>query len=147
LAAEAEAPVRTLLIEAQAHDQCEAITQPPAPSHQIARGRARPKLLAHVLFAKYGLHMPLHHQSDVYQREGIDTSMPRRSPTGGPLGGNPDADPKPSLAAERIHADDTTVPVLAKGKAGRFGPMCAKTARWQPRTAGGRVLLLAGSRR
>ncbi|OKO68121.1 hypothetical protein AC630_39305 [Bradyrhizobium sp. AS23.2] len=32
---------------------CEAITQPLAPSHPIARGRAGPKLLAHVLFAKY----------------------------------------------------------------------------------------------
>jgi transposase len=37
---------------------CEAIAQPPAPSHPIARGRAGPKLLAHVLFAKYGLHLP-----------------------------------------------------------------------------------------
>jgi transposase len=36
---------------------CEAIPQPPAPSHPIARGRAGPKLLAHVLFAKYGLHL------------------------------------------------------------------------------------------
>ena len=33
-----------------------AITQPPAPSHPIARGRAGPKLLAHILFSKYGLH-------------------------------------------------------------------------------------------
>ena len=54
---------------------CEAITQPPAPSHPIARGRAGPKLLAHVLFAKYGLHLPLHRQSDVYQREGIDLDI------------------------------------------------------------------------
>jgi transposase len=38
---------------------CEAIGQPPAPSHPIARGRAGPKLLAHILFAKYGLHLPL----------------------------------------------------------------------------------------
>ena len=37
---------------------CEAITQPPAPSHPIARGRAGPKLPAHVLFAEYGLHLP-----------------------------------------------------------------------------------------
>ena len=43
---------------------CEAITQPPAPSHPIARGRAGPKLLAHILFAKYGLHLPLNRQSD-----------------------------------------------------------------------------------
>lgn len=44
---------------------CEAITQPPAPSHPIARGRAGPRLLAHILFAKYGLHLPLNRQSEV----------------------------------------------------------------------------------
>jgi transposase len=54
---------------------CEAITQPPAPSHPIARGRAGPKLLAHILFATYGLHLPLNRQSDVYQREGIDLDV------------------------------------------------------------------------
>ena len=51
---------------------CEAITQPPAPSHPIARGRAGPGLLAHILFAKYGLHLPLNRQSKTYAREGID---------------------------------------------------------------------------
>ena len=35
-----------------------ASPQPPAPSHPIARGRAGPGLLAHVLFSKYGLHLP-----------------------------------------------------------------------------------------
>jgi transposase len=54
---------------------CEAITQPPAPSHPIARGRAGPKLLAHILFAKYGLHLLLNRQSDVYAREGIDLDV------------------------------------------------------------------------
>ena len=38
---------------------CESITQPPAPSHPIARGRAGPGLLGHVLFCKYCLHLPL----------------------------------------------------------------------------------------
>jgi transposase IS66 family protein len=54
---------------------CEAITQPPAPSHPIARARSGPKMLAHILFAKYGLHLPLHRQSDVYRREGIDLDV------------------------------------------------------------------------
>src|ERR1700747_3588427 len=54
---------------------CEAITQPTAPSHPIARGRAGPKLLAHVLFGKYGLHLPLNRQSDVYEREGINLDV------------------------------------------------------------------------
>jgi transposase len=47
---------------------CEKITQPPAPSHPISRGRAGPGLLAHVLFSKYGLHLPLNRQSNVYSR-------------------------------------------------------------------------------
>src|SRR5947208_15216859 len=54
---------------------CEAINRPPAPSHPIARGRAGPKLLAHILFAKYGLHLPLNRQSDVYGREGSDLDV------------------------------------------------------------------------
>ena len=49
---------------------CEAINQPPAPSHPIARGRVSPKLLAHTLFSKYGLHLPLNRQSRRLQ--GID---------------------------------------------------------------------------
>ncbi len=36
---------------------CEAISQPPAPWHPIARGRAGPNLLALVLAAKYGQHL------------------------------------------------------------------------------------------
>src|SRR6202040_4090157 len=50
---------------------CEAITQPPAPFHPIARGRAGSRLLAHILFAKYGLHLPLNRQSTTYAHEGI----------------------------------------------------------------------------
>jgi transposase len=38
---------------------CEKITQPPAPSHPIARGGAGPQLLAEMLFGKYGAHLPL----------------------------------------------------------------------------------------
>ena len=49
---------------------CEAISQPPAPSHPIARGRAGPNLLALVLAAKYGQHLPLTRQSAIYAREG-----------------------------------------------------------------------------
>jgi transposase len=99
---------------------CEAISQPPAPSHPIARGRAGPRLLAHVLFAKYGLHLPLHRQSDVYAREGIDLDVSTLADWVGaaaatlmPLN---EVIRSHVFAAERIHSDDTTVPVLAKGK-------------------------------
>jgi transposase len=99
---------------------CEAISQPPAPSHPIARGRAGPKLLAHVLFSKYGLHLPLNRQSAVYAREGIDLDVSTLADWVGAAAATlmPLVDGIRShvFAAERIHADDTTVPVLAKGK-------------------------------
>jgi transposase len=99
---------------------CEAITQPPAPSHPIARGRAGPGLLAHILFAKYGLHLPLNRQSTTYAREGIDLDVSTLADWVGACA----ATLMPLVllirahvfAAERIHADETTVPVQAKGK-------------------------------
>lgn len=38
---------------------CEAITQPPAPFHPIARGRAGPNLLSMVLNGKFTDYLPL----------------------------------------------------------------------------------------
>jgi len=99
---------------------CEAITQPPAPSHPIARGRAGPNLLAQVLFAKYGLHLPLNRQSAVYAREGIDLDVSTLADWVGAAAATlmplVETIRAHVFAAERIHADDTTVPVLAKGK-------------------------------
>jgi transposase len=99
---------------------CECISQPPAPCHPIARGRAGPKLLAHILFAKYGLHLPLNRQSDVYRREGIELDVSTLADWVGAAAATliplVDVILAHVLAAERIHADDTTVPVLAKGK-------------------------------
>jgi transposase len=99
---------------------CEAITQPPAPSHPIARGRAGPQLLAHILFSKYGLHLPLNRQSTVYAREGIDLDVSTLADWVGAAAATlmplVDVIRGHVFAAERIHADDTTVPVLAKGK-------------------------------
>ena len=99
---------------------CEAISQPPAPSHPIARGRAGPGLLAHVLFSKYGLHLPLNRQSTVYAREGVDLDVSTLADWVGAAAATlmplVDVIRAHVFAAERIHADDTTVPVLAKGK-------------------------------
>jgi transposase len=99
---------------------CESITQPPAPSHPIARGRAGPKLLAHVLFSKYCLHLPLNRQSAVYAREGVDLDISTLADWVGACAATlmplVEAIRAHVFAAERIHVDDTTVPVLAKGK-------------------------------
>ncbi len=99
---------------------CEAISQPPAPSHAISRGRAGPGLLAHVLFAKYGLHLPLTRQSATYAREGIELDVSTLADwvgaTAATLMPLVDVIRDHVFSAERIHADDTTVPVLDIGK-------------------------------
>ena len=113
---------------------CEAITQPPAPSHPIARGRAGPHLLAHVLFAKYGLHLPLHRQSAAYAREGIDLDVSTLADWVGACATTlmpmVEAIRAHVFAGERIHADDTIVPVLAKARRAPadYGSMCATTS-------------------
>ena len=99
---------------------CEKITQPPAPFHPIARGRAGAGLLAMVLYGKYGNHLPLNRQSEGFAREGIDLDV---STLADWVGASAAALSPLALlirhhvlAAERLHGDDTTVPVLAKGK-------------------------------
>ena len=100
--------------------KCEAITQAPAPSHPIARGRAGPQLLAQVLFAKYRAHLPLNRQSDIYASEGVDLDTSTLADWVGACAATlmplVDEIRDHVFAAERIHADDTTVPVLASGK-------------------------------
>src|SRR6266567_2461663 len=113
---------------------CEAITQPPAPSPPIARGRAGPFLLAHILFAKYGLHLPLNRQSAAYVREGIDLDVSTLADWVGACATTlmpmVEAIRAHVFAGERIHADDTIVPVLAKARRAPadYGSMCATTS-------------------
>lgn len=101
---------------------CEAIIQAPAASRPIARGLAGPGLLAHVLVSKYADHLPLYRQSAIYAREGVDLERSTLADWVGqsssllrPLG---EALARHVLAAAKLHADDTPVPVLAPG-AGR----------------------------
>jgi len=100
--------------------ECETITQPPAPFHVTPRGFAGPNLLAMILFEKFGQHQPLNRQSERYRREGVDLSVSTLADQVGacatalqPLYGLIE---RHVFAAERLHGDDTTVPILAKGK-------------------------------
>src|SRR5271167_3582179 len=100
--------------------ECETITQPPAPYHVTPRGFAGPQLLAMILFEKFGQHQPLNRQGERYRREGIDLSLSTLADQVGacttvlqPLQALIE---RHVLAAERLHGDDTTVPILAKGK-------------------------------
>jgi transposase len=99
---------------------CETISQAPAPFHVIARGWAGPSLLAMILFEKFGQHQPLNRQAERYAKEGVPLSLSTLADQVGactavlmPLFRRIEAH---VLAAERLHGDDTTVPVLAKGK-------------------------------
>src|SRR5450631_348673 len=99
---------------------CEKISQAPAPFHVIVRGWAGPSLLAMILFEKFGQHQPLNRQAERYAKEGVPLSLSTLADQVG--AGCAVLDPilkrfeAHVFAADRLHGDDTTVPVLAKGK-------------------------------
>jgi transposase len=98
---------------------CERIVQAEAPSRPIARGIAGPGLLAHVLVSKYGDHLPLYRQSEIYAREGVE--LDRSTLADWVSGTSQLFEPlvetlrRHVMGAQKLHADDTPVPVLAPG--------------------------------
>ena len=99
---------------------CETITQPPAPFHAIARGFAGPSLLAMILVDKYANHQPLNRQSERFACEGVELSVSTMADHVGACAATLlplyELIKAHVFAAERVHGDDTTVPVLAKVK-------------------------------
>jgi transposase len=100
--------------------QCERIVQAPAPSRPIVRGLAGPGLLAHVLISKYADHLPLYRQCEIYERQGVELE---RSTLADWVEGcskllHPlvEALRRYVMAAGKLHADETRVPVLAPGQ-------------------------------
>jgi len=99
---------------------CEKISQAPAPFHVIPRGWAGPSLLAMILYEKFGAHQPLNRLCERFALEGVPIPLSTMADAVG--AGCLVLDPvlnaleRHVLAAERLHGDDTTVPVLAKGK-------------------------------
>jgi len=98
---------------------CDRIVAAPAASRPIERGLAGPGLLAHVIMSKFGDHLPLYRQSEIYARQDVEIS---RSTMAGWVGGASDllsplvdAIQKHVLAGPKLHADDTPIPVLAPG--------------------------------
>ena len=99
---------------------CQRVVEAPAPSRPIERGLAGPSLLAHVLVSKYSDHLPLYRQSEIYARQGVEID---RSTLAGWVGAASelllplvDALEKHVLGGEKVHADDTPIPVLAPGR-------------------------------
>jgi len=99
---------------------CQRIVQVEAPSRPIERSFAGPGLLAHILTAKYSDHLPLYRQAQIYAREGVELE---RSTMAEWVGGcfrllEPltEVVGRYVMAAGKLHADDTPVPVLDPGR-------------------------------
>jgi transposase len=98
---------------------CDRIVQAEAPSRPIERSIAGPGLLAHALVSKYCDHLPLYRQSQIYARAGVELDRSTRAEW---VGGSSrllaplvEALRRHVMAAGKLHADDTPVPVLAAG--------------------------------
>jgi transposase len=97
---------------------CQTITQPPAPFHVTPRGMFGAHFLASLAFNKFGLHQPLNSQRDRLESQGISLGLSTLADQIGAIA----TALKPlfllieahTLAADRLHGDDTTVPRLAK---------------------------------
>jgi transposase len=120
---------------------CDVITQAPAPAMPTPRGRATPATLAHLLVSKYCDHLPLYRQSEIYARDGVELDRSTLSDWVGQavwlLQPIVDRIRRHVFAAEKVHGDDTPVPVLSPGlgrtKTGRLWvyvrddrPFCGK---------------------
>ena len=99
---------------------CEAICQAPLPSRPIERRSPGPGLLAHVLVSKYGDHLPLYRQSQIFTREGIELDRSTLADWVGkatallePLA---DAIGRYVLGGRAIFADDTPIKLQAQGE-------------------------------
>ena len=99
--------------------RCDKVVQAPAPSRPLARGSAGPGLLAHVMVSKYLDHQPIYRQCRIHERSGVELAESTVGDWVGevhhllrPLIG---ALRQYVLSAEKLHADDTPIAVLAPG--------------------------------
>jgi transposase len=99
---------------------CGSIHQAPAPERPIAKGLATPALLSHVLVSKYCDHLPLYRQSQIFARQGVTLN---RSTLANWVAGSTwwlapirDRIATHVMAAQRLFADDTVLPVLDPGR-------------------------------
>ena len=117
---------------------CETILQQPMPALPIERGRPGPGLIAQVLVSKYCDHLPLHRQTVIYDREGVDLDRSTLADWVGQatflLSPLAEAIGRHIRAGAALHADDTTVPVLAPGlgktKTGRLWVIVRDEQPW-----------------
>jgi transposase len=134
---------------------CETILQTPMPSLPIERGRPGPGLISHVVVSKYCDHAPLHRQSAIYAREGIELDRATLADWVGKaavlLAPLVEAIARHVRAGTVLHADDTTVPVLAPGtgktKTGRLSVALRDERPWGSAVPPAAVYLYSPDRR
>jgi len=133
-------------------ESCETLIQAPVPAQVIDKGIPTSGLLAHVLVAKFGDHLPLYRQESIFGRAGH--AIPRSTlaqwvgRSGVALQPLVDALQAELLKQPILHADETPVPMLAPGKkkthqayvwayaSTRFDPLQAVIYEFAPSRAG-----------
>jgi transposase len=99
---------------------CSRIVQEAAPSRPIVRGLPTAAMMAQVMVSKYADHCPLYRQQAIYRRAGVDLERATMASWMGD--GSKLLDPLVAAlgryvrSAEKLHADDTPVPVLEPGR-------------------------------
>ncbi|MHA6721319.1 IS66 family transposase [Sphingomonas sp. RS6] len=99
---------------------CEKIVQAPAPASAVARGKASFATLTHVVVSKFEHHLPLYRQAEMMAAQGLDIDRSTLAGWAGQAAAL--LDPVVArirdavLKADKIHADDTPVPVLDPGR-------------------------------
>ena len=117
----------------------EAVVQAPAPERPIDGGLATEALLAHVLISKYGDHLPLYRQVQIFARHGVTLDRSTLCDWVGracwwltPLY---ERILSTILASPKVFADDTTLPVLDPGqgktKTGRLWCYAVDNRPWR----------------
>jgi transposase len=100
-------------------EDCETLTQAPVPAQVIDKGVPAPGLLAQVLVAKYGDHLPLYRQEKIFARAGVEIPRSTLADWVGRCGVA--LQPLVDALRERLHqqavlhADETPVAMLKPG--------------------------------
>jgi transposase len=99
---------------------CARVIQEPAPSRPLDRAMAAPGLLTQVIVAKYADHCPLYRQEGIYRRSGVELDRATLAAWVGAAARLLDplvaAIGRYVRTAQKVHADDTPVPVLDPGR-------------------------------
>lgn len=97
----------------------DGVFQAPAPAHLIEGGIATEALLAQIAVAKYADGLPLYRQEAIYARDGVELDRALMAQWMGRVGFELEPLADAVLAqikrAERVFADETTLPTLAPG--------------------------------